>query len=153
MEAHPRHNEHAGAFTGIGVELGLSAWVSVSLLLLGNAMLLYHMVRKASLVMSERTAAVLTILLLIGAIAVLMAATVGYAFRMGAVRKTQTVERRRDETVIGAWVAVAVFAILAVLCAVCYVLLRGSVRSFLGLTSPPPGQAGNAATQPDAGKV
>ncbi len=45
------------------MELSLSAWVSVSLLLLGNALLLYHMVRKSSFEMSERTAAVLTICL------------------------------------------------------------------------------------------
>ena len=45
------------------MELSLSTWVSVSLLLLGNALLLYHMVRKSSFEMSERTAAVLTICL------------------------------------------------------------------------------------------
>ena len=116
-------------FAGVGVELALSAWLSVSLLLFGNALLLYHMVRKSSFEMTERTAAVLTISLIAGAAALLVAGAIGYMMRTHTLRKLQGPVRRRDEDVTSACVCAAVLALLLVLGAVGYVLVKGSLRS------------------------
>jgi len=115
----------------VGSEGLLAAWVSASLLLMGNALIFFHMAKVHSLEIAPALAAGLALALIAGSALLVVGSTFSYASRSARSIEALPPAAQNSERRTAGFVFVFSTVMCVVICAIGLVMMRGSLSPLL----------------------
>ena len=119
----------------VGSEGLLAAWVSASLLLMGNALIFFHIAKVHSLEITPALASVLALALIAGSALLVVGSTFSYASRSAQSIGTLPPAAQKSERRTASFVFLFSTVMCVLICAIGLVMVRGSLSPLFKWTT------------------